>query len=136
MSASFEFEVDTRPIDELLAKHPQRKNQFMDAMAEASVSEMKDSFNTSPPGLAYDRGNGRVHIASQPGYPPNTDYGDLINSLRWERAGSDVREIHGAEHGKWLEDSAELDRPFIDPAFREIEGDILPLGQQWLRIGE
>ncbi len=132
VSAELEWHANTRGIDNLLAQHPQRKGKFMDAVAEQSVTYMKLSFDTSPNGASYDRGNGRVHIASQPGYPPNIDYGDLYNSLRWERRGEDVREIHGAEHGLYLEDSTELNRPFISPALREVQGDIVGLGQQWL----
>ena len=131
VSADFDFTVDTSGIDSLLQKHPQNKSRFLDAVAELVVTEMKDSFNTSPPGRAYDRADGRVHIASLPGYPPNTDYGDLINSLRWERHG-DVREIHGAEHGLYLEDSTELNRPFIGPAVAEVNKDVPALGKKYL----
>lgn len=132
MSSSFEFTADTSGIDDLLAIHPQRKDAFMDAWVEAVITAMKLSFNSGPPGKSYDRGNDRVHVASQPGYPPNVDFGDLTNSLRWERRGDDAREIHGAEHGKLLEDSTELDRPFIAPAVAEVNKDVPMLGQQFL----
>ena len=136
MSASLEYKADTKGIDDLLAKHPARKGDFMDALAEHVLALMKLSFGTSPPGKEYARGNGRVHVASQPGYPPNTDTGALINSLRWYRRKNDVRSIFGAEHGLYLEDSTELDRPFIGPAVREANKDVPKLGRQWLRIGE
>lgn len=132
MSADFEYYADTSGIDDLLAKMPQNKGRFMDAWVEAVITEMKDSFNTSPPGRSYDRGSGRVHVASVEGYPPNIDYGDLTNSLRWERRGSDTREIHGAEHGLYLEDSTELNRPFIAPAVAEVNKDLPDLGTRWL----
>lgn len=135
-SAEFEFKVDTSGIDKALAKLPGQKGRFMDALAERTLTLMKLSFDTSPPGREYARGNNRIHVASQPGYPPNVDYGDLTNSLRWERRGSDTREIHGAEHGLYLEDSSELNRPFIRPAMEEANKDVVSLGKQWLRIGE
>lgn len=132
MSAELEFFSDTSGIDRLLARHPQNKAQFMDALAERVVSAMKLSFGTSPPGRQYSRGDGRTHVASVPGYPPNVDYGDLTNSLRWERRGTDTREIHGAEHGLILEDSTELDRPFIGPAVMEANKDVPELGRMYL----
>lgn len=132
--AELEFKVDTSGIDDLLAKYPQGKSRFMDAVAEAVITEMKDSFNTGPPGRSYDRGKGRVHIASSPGFPPAIDYGDLTNSLRWERRGNDTREIHGAEHGLYLEDSTELDRPFIAPAVMEVNKDIPEIAQIYLGL--
>lgn len=134
MSASLEWKADTSGIDDLLAKHPQNKGRFMDAMAEQSITLMRLKMDTSPPGETYERGD-RVHVASVKGYPPNIDYGDLYNSLRWERRGTDEREIHGAEHGLHLEDSSELDRPFISPAFRDLQDDVVGLGQQWLLPG-
>ena len=136
MSASFEYKADTSGIDDLLTKLPTQKGQFMDALAEVVVGNMKGSFGTSPPGRSYPRGKNRTHVASVQGNPPNVDYGDLTNSLRWERKGSDTREIHGAEHGLYLEDNTELDRPFIGPAVVEANQVVPMLGQQWLRLGE
>ena len=134
--SDFEYKVDTSGIDKLLAKLPGQKGQFMDALAELTITYMDLSFNTSPPGLSYPRGEGRTHVASVDGYPPNIDYGDLTNSLRWERRGADVREIHGAEYGLDLEDSTMLNRPFIGPAVVKTNGDVPKLAELHLRLGE
>jgi hypothetical protein len=131
----FDFKVDTSGIDERLLRHPQRKSLFLDALAENTLSHVEKSFNTSPDGRSYPRGQDRVHVASQPGYPPNKDSSTLANSLRWERSGTDARSIHGAEHGLYLEDSTELNRPFIGPGVREAEKDVPALGKQFLGDG-
>jgi hypothetical protein len=130
--SDFDFAFDTSGIDKLLAQHPRNTGLFMDAVAETTVGNMTDSFDTSPPGRSYKRGKKRVHVASMPGHPPNIDHSDLVNSLRWERRGSDAREIHGAAHGLYLEDSAELNRPFIGPAVQETNKDVPSLGKRWL----
>ena len=132
MAAKFEFEVDTSGIDEVMTALPLHKGKFMDALAERVLTLMKLSFNTSPDGRSYERGSGRVHVASVQGYPPNIDTGTLTNSLRWERHGTDRREIHGAEYGLYLEDSTELDRPFIGPAVVDANKDVPALGKQFL----
>lgn len=140
MSASLEMQVDTSGIDNLLAKFPQNKRQFVNALGEVVVGNMVESFNTSPPGKQYvitdNQGRRRTHTASQPGYPPNTMNSDLINSLRYELRGSDTVEIRGAEHGLYLEDSTELNRPFIQPAVsRASREQVVGLGKRWLFEG-
>ena len=134
MSLKMSFQVDTSGIDDLLTKHPQNKRRFMDAVAERAVALMDLSFNTSPDGLSYPRGSGRTHVASQAGFPPNVDSGTLRDSLRWERSGDD-REIHGAEYALYLEDSTELNRPFIGPAIEEANQDVPALGKRFLDGG-
>src|SRR5690606_36820661 len=75
--------VDMTGIERLLARTPDKVEEFLDWMAESIVTDITLSFGTSPPGETYTRG-GVTHVASQPGYPPNVDIGDLKASISWE----------------------------------------------------
>lgn len=113
--------VDVAGIERLLARTPDKVEEFLDWMAESMVTDITLSFNTSPPGEAYTRG-GVTHVASQPGYPPNIDIGDLKSSITWEKTAPLERTISdGVEYGIMLEDgTADMEpRPFIQPAFDE-----------------
>ena len=111
--------LDTKGLQQLMKTEPDKVALWLDAEAEAMVTDIKLSFNTSPPGRTYTRG-GVSHTASQPGQPPNIDIGSLINSIRWERDGQFSRKImDGVQHGLWMEEGTETiePRPFMQPAF-------------------
>lgn len=111
--------LDTKGLQKLMQTEPEKVALWLDAEAEAMVTDIKLSMNTSPPGQTYTRG-GVSHTASQPGQPPNIDIGSLINSIRWERDGQFTRNIlDGVQHGLWMEEGTEniAPRPFMQPAF-------------------
>ena len=122
--------LDTKGMDEAIRRAGLEGSKLMDVLAEAFVGNVKGSFNTSPPGRTY--GN---HVASQPGYPPNIDTGNYTNSLRWERDGQFEREVYGAFYGAILEDSAQLDRPHLNPAMRRVEGDMNTIAPKYIKLG-
>jgi hypothetical protein len=114
-----DIKLDLSGIENLLRAMPTNGGRWLTGFAESIVTDIKLSFNTSPPGESYTRG-GATHVASQPGYPPNVDIGTLINSIKQENTGSFERTISdGVDYGIKLEDGTEhiLPRPFFAPAF-------------------
>lgn len=113
--------VDVSGIERLLARTPDKVEEFLDWMAESIVTDIVLSFDTSPPGEEYKRG-GVTHVASLGYYPPNIDTGELMASIDWEPTAPFERTISdGVEYGIMLEDgTVDMDpRPFIQPAFDE-----------------
>lgn len=110
---------DDKALSRLIRESPQTQAEFMDAWAEAVVTDIDQQFNTSPPGRTYRRGNGRVHVASVVGFPPNVDTGALRASIGWERRGNTKRRVHdGVDYGAALEFGTERNggpRPFMGP---------------------
>lgn len=74
-------------------------------------------------GRAYRRG-GKIHFASAPGNPPNTDRGGLVRGIKWELDQSALIAQVGTnvEYGARLEfgDSSRglKPRPWLGPAYR------------------
>jgi hypothetical protein len=116
------FTADLSKLDALMARIPGALDSFLDKEAEWATAEIMLSFNTSPAGRTYKRGN-VTHIASQPGYPPNIDIGTLRASMRWERTGLYSRMImDGVAYGKMLElGTAKMAaRPSVRPVFERL----------------
>lgn len=139
--------VDVSELDRIIQTMPQRIENWGARTSEGMVNDIKLSFNTSPAGREYGRTKkvkGRnskgqftserasvIHVASQPGYPPNIDMGALRASIRWEMIRKYVFHImDGVIYGYWLEDGTSTiqPRPFIQPVFdawrRKIEADV------------
>jgi HK97 gp10 family phage protein len=115
-----EVYLDVSGIDRLLQEAPQKVDRWARGFVEEMTNNIKLSFGTSPPGRAHPRGQGRVHIASRPGHPPNVDMGTLINSMRWEAAGRLTYHVIAATtYAHYLEFGTERmgARPFIKPEF-------------------
>lgn len=111
--------LDTKGLQQLKRTEPEKVARWLDLKAEDIVTDIKLSFNTSPPGQTYTRG-GVSHTASQPGYPPNVDIGTLKDTIKWNRDGQFTRIIHdGVNYGILLEDGTEsiAPRPFMRPVF-------------------
>ena len=127
--------VDVRGIEDVLRTEPGRVSDWMDAVAEEMVGDVKESFGTSPPGREYSRGN-KTHVASQPGYPPNVDTGALRAGIRWEAINQFTRHImDGVEYGIRLEDGIGVDaRPFMGPVFYDWRRKIEDHAARHLRI--
>ena len=118
--------LDTKGLQKLMREEPQKVSKWLDAKAEGLVTDIKLSFNTSPPGRTYTRG-GVSHTASQEGYPPNVDIGTLRSTIRWKPDGQFTRKImDGVTYGIHLEDGTEriAPRPFMQPAFARLSKTI------------
>lgn len=121
--------LDDEKLRKLMQIEPQLVSQWLDGFSEGMVTDIKLSMNTSPAGQTYTRG-GVSHTASQPGYPPNIDIGNLIGTIRWEPQSTFTRKIiAGTDYAVPLEFGTEriAPRPFMTPAFdragRTIEDD-------------
>lgn len=115
--AGFAITLNTAVMDQIIQTLPGGLSAALSGAAEEIVSEIVESFGTSPPGEAYSR-NGVTHIASQPGYPPNVDTGALRASIQHEPSGDLEETITvGEEYGEYLEFGTVdiAPRPFFTP---------------------
>jgi hypothetical protein len=129
--SDFTVNIDTSVGDQLVAGMPQRIDAGMRAICEEMVSDIKLNFGTSPPGRSYQHGS-VTHIASQPGYPPNVDVGNLragiwfgkIGPLTYVVADSTGGEGEDWGYGQILEVGGRhlAPRPFMRPVFLEYQG--------------
>lgn len=111
------YELDMSVLERLIETTPARIDQFGRAVAEDATNDIKLSFNTSPPGREYKRKD-HVHVASQPGFPPNIDYSALVNSMHWEKVAELTWHVmDGVEYGYILEEVMQQPRPFVQPVF-------------------
>jgi hypothetical protein len=138
MASDLQVRVDTSGLENAIRNDPAKVERWLNGFAEDMVSRIKLSFNTSPPGRVYKRGN-RTHTASVPGYPPNIDMGTLANSIYQEKTGNLEHTIYvGVEYGEYLEDGAEdvgLEaRPFMAPVFNDAQNRIEADAAQNLRL--
>lgn len=120
--SGFEWEIDTSGMDRITRDMPEQLEVFLDAEIESIQTDVKLSMGTSPGGRSYSRGI-KVHVASQPGYPPNVDTGTLRASLHWERTKEFVRDLmDGVNYGIMLElGTTRMEpRPFLGPAFERV----------------
>ena len=117
--ASYEIKVDTRKMQNIIRNETERADRWLRGVANEILGDIVLSFNTSPPGWSYKRGN-KAHVASQLGYPPNVDMGTLRASMGVRRLKQLAYEIHdGVEYGYHLELGTEhiAPRPFVGPVF-------------------
>lgn len=129
-------EADFSGMERVLREQPEECERWLAGFAEDMVTRMKDSMGTSPPGRVYQRGS-VTHVASMPGYPPNIDLGNLINSLRQVPAGRLTRRLEdGTDYGIDLEDGTDWiePRPFFRPVFDDAQRRIEQDARQNLRI--
>ena len=118
--AGFRISVDLSGMDRVQRMAPQQAERWLAGYAEDLVTATKQSFGTSPPGRSHSVGQGRTHVASRPGYPPNVDTGQLRSSVRQERTGHLQRTVLvGAEYAERLEfgGGRTAARPFLRPQF-------------------
>lgn len=137
MADGIEVSLDMTEWERVMREYPGKVNVWMDGLAEDTVTDTKLSMGTSPPGRVYSRGEGRVHVASLPGYPPNVDYAVLINAIEWEPTGRFERTVSvGTEYAEGLEDgtSETAARPFLRPAFDRLRQRIEPDARQNLSL--
>lgn len=135
---SSDVRLDISGMERVLREQPEQCDRWLAGFAEDMVTRMKTSMGSGPPGLSYQRG-GVTHVASSPGYPPNVDVGNLINSLQQVPDGYLRRRLEdGTSHGIHLEDGTDwmAPRPFFRPVFDEAGQRIERDAAQNLRIGE
>jgi len=108
-------------LRDLIADFPADADRGLAGAGEQMVGDIKQSLGTGPPGESYTI-RGVTHVASSPGFPPNTDVADLIGSIRLVRVGHLNYKIQdGVEHGIHMEEGTpDIEpRPFINPVFEE-----------------
>lgn len=123
MSVTFEH----RLLDLLINNTPDHLDQWIRAVGQEMLADVKLSFNTSPAGETYVR-RSVAHVASQPGYPPNIDTGALRASLRVDKVGDlHYRLQDGVKYGYWLEIGTPKmrKRPFIVPVVEKWRSDLI-----------
>jgi len=113
--------TDTSKLQALKKRLPDRFDGMLRGASEEIVTDIKLSFGTSPAGASYTRGT-VVHVASQPGYPPNIDIGALLATIRWfrDRRGRFII-TDGVIYGAHLEIGTErmAARPWMTPVFEQ-----------------
>jgi hypothetical protein len=117
-----EITANTDVLKQMIRENPAKVDRALRAVALNTQSNIALSFGTSPAGRSYKRGK-RVHVASQPGYPPNVDTGALRASLRVTRPQMLQRMIAvGVNYGERLEFGGGniAPRPFMTPAFETL----------------
>lgn len=110
--------LDMHKLEELEQRTPGRVDELIGQLAYICQDIMITSFNTSPPGRTYGK-----HIASQPGYPPNVDIGNLKNSIHTRKIKRWVWAVQvGAEYAPDLEYGTVkmAARPFVLPAVEQV----------------
>lgn len=123
MSVTFEHKV----LDLMINNTPEHLDQWVRAVGQEMLGDVKLSFGTSPAGETYVR-RSVAHVASQAGYPPNVDTGALRASLRVEKVGDlSYRLQDGVAYGYWLEIGTPKmkKRPFIVPVVEKWRSDLL-----------
>ena len=96
------------------------RREFLTSVADEVVDNWKESFGTGPPGREYRKRDGRIHVASVEGHPPNVDTGDLESSLRYAVQENSV-DFYGTDYALYLNDSSVLNRPFIRQGFDDVD---------------
>ena len=117
-----EITANTDVLKQMIRENPAKVDKALRAVALNTQANIALSFGTSPAGRSYTRGK-RVHVASQPGYPPNVDTGALRASLRVTRPQMLQRMIAvGVNYGERLEFGGGniAKRPFMTPAFETL----------------
>ena len=123
MADGFTVEVDTRKLEQIIQSLPKGAQDLLAAIATEMVADIQLSMGTSPPGIAYTRGN-VTHVASLPGYPPTPDTGELRASITHRQTGKLERIIHdqteyGAAQEFGVEELNLEARPFMRPVFED-----------------
>ncbi len=97
-------------------------NELGDALAEEMTADIVKSFGTSPPGKTHTLPDGRSHVASLEGFPPNVLDDELRKSMNWEKI-RDARwhvqdgVSYGIEQEQGFGYPNAAPRPFVGPVF-------------------
>lgn len=119
--SGIDITLNDKVLGDLITNFGPDADRWLAGVGEQMVGDIKQSFGTGPAGRSYTI-RGVTHVASSPGFPPNTDVGDLIGSIALKRNGLLNYTIHdGVEYGIDLEEgTADIEpRPFVNPVFEE-----------------
>lgn len=122
--SDLKIEVDVSGLERLVKEEPQRVDRWLRGVAEQMAGDIKLRFNTGPAGRTYKRGK-RLHVASSPGYSPNSDTGALKASIRKTPAGRLKYHIGASgRYAQYLEQGTTKmqPRPYIGPVFADWTG--------------
>ena len=123
MSVTFEHRV----LDLIINNSSEHLDQWLRAVGQEMLNDVKLSFGTSPAGETYVR-RSVAHVASQAGYPPNVDTGALRASMRVEEVGELYYRLQdGVKYGYWLEIGTPRmrKRPFVVPVVEKWRSDLI-----------
>jgi len=124
------FSVSFKPINldkiiKQLEKVPEKQDKALVEALGTSVlmvhsTAVKSIAEHQSSGATYKRGSVE-HTASKPGFPPNSDTGNLIKGIRWDVNSSKVVGVVGTnvKYGAWLEFGTKdiAPRPWLLPAY-------------------
>ena len=132
---TIELTINDKELRRRIKESPELADDFLDSMSDEIISEWKLSMQqTTKSGQGSPlkktdsvtgrqrQARGRFHYPSLPGNSPAIDFGNLINSLHYEKRG-DAREFRGAEYGLYLDQ--EGDRPFIEEGMKQVRDSSL-----------
>jgi hypothetical protein len=136
MPANINVRLDTRALEQLLARAPQDVEDALDAVAFEGERIVKMSFGTGPAGRTYNI-RGVSHTASAPGSPPNIDTGKLMNAIHIKRLGrlrrgistGDTEYAAGLEYGT----TKMAARPFMRPMIERLQRDVARIFDRHIR---
>lgn len=96
------------------------QNSFQDGILKVHESAVKSIQEHQSAGIKYKHG-GVEHVASEPGYAPNSDTGKLAQSIQFEMDPENLtaRVGTGLEYGRFLELGTQniAARPWLMPAW-------------------
>ena len=113
-----------KTLSELSGKFEQEAGRLVNRTAQnIRNTSVRSIQKPSGIGTYYKKYNpDRMHIASAPGQPPNTDTGRLVSSLNVTRSGSTTAEVlANVEYAAYLEFGTRhmAARPFMTPAVEQ-----------------
>lgn len=122
-------------LKQIIANLPNNTDGFVRVLSVQTASDAIESFGSGPPGKTYQRGNVE-HVASSPGFPPNTDIGTLIATIKAVKvADNHHRAQAGTDYALPLEDGVGMaPRPFMRPAARRTKERFPRSVQRMFRI--
>lgn len=123
-----DIKINLNLLDELIRESPAKADQAVRAAAQHGRNIAVLDLQSRSPGETQTRYNPRRTVtAAAPGESPNTDTGNLVNSVQVERRGVMSQAILvGAEYGVYLElgtDDMEP-RPFMGPMAMQLEEEL------------
>lgn len=123
-----DIKINLNRLDELIRTTPDQADKAIRAAAQEGRNRAVLSIQERSPGEEQTRYDPRrVVTAADPGETPNTDTGNLVNSIQVQRLGEFSQAIIvGAEYGPWLEfGTATMEaRPFMTPMAMSLEQDL------------
>ena len=123
---AIKLHIDDPGLTKALRRNEKQSQDFMDAFALSLTAEWREMMGSTPR-------QGDLSGPSQPGHPPAIQTGNLINSLGQFRKNGLDRDFYAPDYALFLNDSAQLNRPFIEPGIEEVkQRDLVNLAKEHL----